>query len=327
MDFRTTIKPLNHKGLINHIDTIVLMGSCFTDNIGSRLKNTLFNVDINPSGILYNPASISNAITNILTKRQYSADDIFFSQSDNQYHSYDHHSDFSGKSISETLAKINAKQTNAYNNLSTASALIITFGSAYIYALKSTGQVVANCHKQPTSLFNRRKLSVDEIVGMWDKPISEILNINPTINIIFTVSPIRHIADGLHENQLSKSTLLLAIEHLCANRNNVIYFPSYEIMIDDLRDYRFYASDMTHPSSVAIDYIYNIFVQSFFDSKTIKLADECEAVIKRIQHRHRTQDKSIIDSFNLKTQEIINKLISEHPYLFNAIDSIIHHEI
>lgn len=327
MDFRTTIKPLNDKGLINHIDTIVLMGSCFTDNIGTKLKNAFFNVDINPTGILYNPASISNAITNILTKRQYSADNIFFSQSDNQYHSYDHHSDFSGKDISDILEKINTRQIEAYKHLTTASMLIITFGTAYVYTLKNTYYVVANCHKQSASLFNRRKLTVEEIVSMWDKTIYDILQLNPNINIVFTVSPIRHISDGLHENQLSKSALLLAIEHLCANHNNVIYFPSYEIMIDDLRDYRFYASDMTHPSSVAIDYIYNIFAQSFFDSKTIKLADECKAVIKRIQHRHRTQDKSIIDSFNLKTQEIINKLISEHPYLSNAIDSIIHHEI
>lgn len=327
MDFRTTIKPLQYKGLINHVNTIVLMGSCFTDNIGLRLKYSLFNVDINPSGILYNPASISNAITNILTKRQYSADDIFLSQSDNQYHSYDYHSDFSGKSIPETLAKINTKQSNAYNNLSTASTLIITFGSAYIYALKSTGQVVANCHKQPTSLFNRRKLSVDEIVGMWDKTISEILNINPTINIIFTVSPIRHIAYGLHENQLSKSTLLLSIEQLCINHSNIIYFPSYEIMLDDLRDYRFYASDMLHPSPIAIDYIYNLFSESFFNEDTIKLSSECESLIKRLQHRHRTQDKSIIETFNTKTQEIIDKLISEHPYLSNSIDLIIQHEI
>ncbi len=321
MDFRTIVKPIEKKGIINHQNPIILMGSCFTDNIGKKLQDALFNVDINPTGILYNPASIANAINDILTDKQYTAKDLFQRNDDSRYYSYNHHSDFSSINKDRMLENINERISEANKITQQPSTLIITFGTAYIYSLKETGAIVANCHKQPASMFDRRMLSIDEIVTMWDALISKLKDTNPSLNIIFTVSPIRHLADGAHDNQLSKSTLLLSIAELCKKYSDIIYFPSYEILLDDLRDYRFYAQDMTHPSSVAVDYIYSIFSQSFFDKNTIQLAEECESITRRIHHKHRTDDINIIISFNTKTQDIINSLLNKHPYLIKPIQN------
>lgn len=321
MDFRTIVKPIEKKGIINHQNPIILMGSCFTDNIGKKLQDALFNVDINPTGILYNPASIANAINEILINKQYTAKDLFQRNDDSRYYSYNHHSDFSSINKDRMLENINNRISEANKIIKQPSTLIITFGTAYIYSLKETGSIVANCHKQPASTFDRRMLSIDEIVTMWDALISKLKNTNPSLNIIFTVSPIRHLADGAHDNQLSKSTLLLSIAELCKKYSDIVYFPSYEILLDDLRDYRFYAQDMTHPSSVAVDYIYSIFSQSFFDKNTIQLSEECESITRRIHHKHRTDDINIIISFNTKTQDIINSLLNKHPYLIKPIQN------
>lgn len=321
MDFRTIVKPIEKKGIINHQNPIILMGSCFTDNIGKKLQDALFDVDINPTGILYNPASIANAINEILINKQYTAKDLFQRNDDSRYYSYNHHSDFSSINKDRMLENINNRISEANKIIKQPSTLIITFGTAYIYCLKETGSIVANCHKQPASMFDRRMLSIDEIVTMWDTLISKLKDTNPSLNIIFTVSPIRHLADGAHDNQLSKSTLLLSIAELCKKYSDIIYFPSYEILLDDLRDYRFYTQNMTHPSSVAVDYIYSIFSQSFFDKNTIQLAEECESITRHIHHKHRTDDINIIISFNTKTQDIINSLLNKHPYLIKPIQN------
>jgi hypothetical protein len=174
----------------------------------------------------------------------------------------------------------------------------------------------------PAAEFNRRLMSIDEIVNMWTSLIADLKGVNPGLKIIFTVSPIRHLADGAHGNQVSKSTLLLAVERLCNQLDNLLYFPAYEIMMDDLRDYRFYASDMTHPSDVAVDYIYEIFSQSFFSEETRNLAQECEKLTRRLTHRHMTDDVLAIEKFNQSTQQIIEKMLLSHPYLGSAINKI-----
>lgn len=320
MDFRTTIKPLANKGVIAHDGAITMLGSCFSDNIGRRLQDALFDVEVNPFGTLYNPASIALALQDLINCREFCINDLFEYQG--RYHSFSHHSSFSGVNADDVISRINDKIDGASERLKRSRVLIITFGTAYVYEYKKTQSVVSNCHKLPASNFSRRSMAVDEIVSLWSKLIVKIREINPEINIIVTVSPIRHLADGAHENQLSKSTLLLAVNKLCHELDNVIYFPAYEIMMDDLRDYRFYASDMIHLSDVAIGYIYEIFSQSFFSEETNNIVRESEKLMRRLKHRHMTDDVSVIEKFNLSTQQIIDRILSAYPYLEQAINKI-----
>lgn len=284
MDFRTTIAPPKGlQGTITHSRPVVLIGSCFTDNIGSRLVQRGFDAAVNPCGTLYNPASIASTLLDILYQRPFTADDIFEYQG--KWHSLSHHSRFSADTQQECLDKINAATALAAEKLKSASTLIITFGTAFIFRHKETNQVVANCHKLHPDTFTRERLSATQIHGLWKKMIRELLARNPEMKIIFTVSPIRHLADGAHGNQLSKATLLLAVERLAEDfPENVVYFPAYEIMMDDLRDYRFYAADMVHPSEVAVDYIYSLFSASVMTDETRQTAELRLRDYKRSAH-------------------------------------------
>ena len=321
-EFRTIVKPLRFRGTISHRQGVMMLGSCFSDNIGLRLRQACFDVDINPFGTLYNPASIACGIGAILKCRQYSIDDLFQEKGDNRWHSFSHHSEYSSVDSQLMLEKINQRVCEANKMLQRASTLIVTFGTAWVYKYAPTGKVVANCHKLPASMFERSMMSIDEIVAMWKDVIADVKAINQSIQVIFTVSPIRHLRDGAHENQLSKSTLLLAINQLVRECEDVIYFPAYEIMNDDLRDYRFYTSDMTHPSEVAVDYIYDIFSQSFFDDDTITLAEKCEKLSKRLMHIPMGDDQDAVARFVHSTNQLKTQLLQQYPFLEAAISKI-----
>ncbi|MBQ3606573.1 MAG: GSCFA domain-containing protein [Muribaculaceae bacterium] len=321
-EFRTIVKPLRFRGTISHRQGVMMLGSCFSDNIGLRLRQACFDVDINPFGTLYNPASIACGIGAILKCRQYSIDDLFQEKGDNRWHSFSHHSEYSSVDSQLMLEKINQRVCEANKMLQRASTLIVTFGTAWVYKYAPTGKVVANCHKLPVSMFERSMMSIDEIVAMWKDVIADVKAINQSIQVIFTVSPIRHLRDGAHENQLSKSTLLLAINQLVREYEDVIYFPAYEIMNDDLRDYRFYASDMTHPSEVAVDYIYDIFSQSFFDDDTISLAEKCVKLSKRLMHIPMSDDQDAVARFVHSTNQLKTQLLQQYPFLEAAISKI-----
>ncbi|MBR3829651.1 MAG: GSCFA domain-containing protein [Muribaculaceae bacterium] len=321
-EFRTIVKPLRFRGNISHRQGVMMLGSCFSDNIGLRLRQACFDVDINPFGILYNPASIACGIGAILKCRQYSIDDLFQEKGDNRWHSFSHHSEYSSVDSQLMLEKINQRVCEANKMLQRASTLIVTFGTAWVYKYAPTGKVVANCHKLPASMFERSMMSIDEIVAMWKDVIADVKAINQSIQVIFTVSPIRHLRDGAHENQLSKSTLLLAINQLVRECEDVKYFPAYEIMNDDLRDYRFYASDMTHPSEVAVDYIYDIFSQSFFDDDTISLAEKCVKLSKRLMHIPMSDDQDAVARFVHSTNQLKTQLLQQYPFLEAAISKI-----
>lgn len=321
-EFRTIVKPLGYRGQINHREGVMMLGSCFSDNIGLRLRHACFDVEINPFGTLYNPASIACGIDAILKCRQYSLEDLFQEKGDNRWHSFSHHSEFSSVDSQLMLEKINNRVAVAHDMLQRASTLIVTFGTAWVYKTAKTGEIVSNCHKLPASMFERRMLGVDEIVSMWKQTISCIRSQNKSIKVVMTVSPIRHLRDGAHENQLSKSTLLLAISQLEKECDDVVYFPAYEIMNDDLRDYRFYAPDMTHPSDVAVDYIYGIFSQSFFDDETMILSDKCEKLTRRLLHRPMSDDKEAVARFMESTNQLKIQLLREYPFLESAISKI-----
>lgn len=267
MDFLTKVELPSGLPPVHHAGRILLMGSCFAENIGRMLTENKFRIDINPFGILYNPFSVSVALAEILKGKIYKEEDLFMYKE--CWHSPMHHGSFSAPESESTLRNINARLQHAHRSVPELDWLILTLGTAYVYERKETNQVVSNCHKLPESYFNRRLLSTDEIVNEYTSLITGMTARNSNLKILFTVSPIRHIRDGMHGNQLSKSTLLLAINRLQQLfPAQVFYFPSYEIVLDELRDYRFYADDMLHPSPLAICYLWERFADTFFSAET-----------------------------------------------------------
>jgi hypothetical protein len=244
---------------IGYEDRILLLGSCFSDEIGEQMKQRYLNVTCNPFGTLYNPLSIANAIN---LQLPISNDQLPLVEYDGMWHSMAHHGSFSRATKEEACGAVKASVETMQKSLREATVVIVTFGTAWVYEMD--GAIVGNCHKLPEKNFTRRRLTVDEIVAAW-KPILERY---PDKHWLFTVSPIRHIKDGLHENQLSKATLLQAVEVISNQYSVVSYFPSYEIMLDELRDYRFYADDLVHPSSLAVQYIWERFTDTFCTNQT-----------------------------------------------------------
>ena len=281
MKFRTEIEPVKPSHLISMRQPILMLGSCFTDNIGERLGRDGFDVVHNPLGPLYNPISIANCIIRAFDGKACTENDLV--QGPNGYHCLDYASRYSGQDATAVAAKVNADFSTVCERLADPKlqTVIITFGSAFVY--ERQGKAVGNCHKFPASDFRRRRLGIKEIVDAWAPVIGRLPD---QANIIFTVSPIRHLADGLHGNEVSKATLLLALEELYpAYPMRAGYFPSYEIMIDDLRDYRFYAADMKHPSEVAVDYIYEIFCNTYATPETLREAAENRRRYRASLHR------------------------------------------
>ena len=254
MNFQTSVELPAGMPPVSHADRILLMGSCFAENIGRQLMDAGFQLDLNPFGILYNPLSVSSALREIMGHKEYTSQDLFAYK--DLWHSPMHHGSFSAFTPEETLHTINARLHHAHQRLPELNWLMVTLGTAYVYKQKESGQVVANCHQLPENHFLRYRLTVEEIVEDYTALITGMAACNPELKWLFTVSPIRHIRDGMHANQLSKSTLLLAIDRLQQLfPERVFYFPSYEIILDELRDYRFYADDMLHPSPLAIRYL------------------------------------------------------------------------
>jgi len=254
--------------VLTHADRIVSMGSCFSDEIGRRLQDGGFSVDLNPFGTLYNPASMASAIERIVDDREVGMSDLV--SHDGLWHSWHHHGSFSRPLASDTLEVCNTRIPTAPAALKEATLLMATFGTAWVY--EREGAVVANCHKLPPQNFERRMMSVEEIVDLWTPLLGRLAAFNPRMNILFTVSPIRHLADGAHGNQLSKSTLLLSVDRLTADTRTVNYFPAYEIVLDELRDYRFFGPDMVHPTPLAADIVYDRFQQACMSAATIQQA-------------------------------------------------------
>ena len=227
-----------------------------------------------------------------------------------------HHGDFSSADKEKVLETINTRLQEAHAVFSQLDYLLLTFGTAWVYESKETGRVVSNCHKQPETKFTRRKLSVDEIVLDYKELLSDVLLRNPKLKILFTVSPIRHVRDGLHANNLSKATLLLAVEQLqMLFPGHVFYFPAYELLLDELRDYRFYAEDMVHPSKLAVDYVWERFVHSCISADALQIMEESENIRKSLAHRpfHPESDeyKRFLGQIVLK----IERLNGKYPYL------------
>ena len=274
---------------IRHDCKIMLLGSCFADEMGKKFTESGFKTMANPFGTLYNPASIAALLLRCISRNQYeqSSKEVF-QATDGVWHSWMHHSRFSASQYETIVKSLNDTTATAADFLEHADLLIITLGTAIIYRLKENGMLVANCHKQPDALFLRERLSAYDIADQWQMLLGLLRSTNPKLRIIFTVSPIRHKRDGLHINQISKGILLQAVDELFNTADTedfVSYFPSYEIMLDELRDYRFYADDMIHPSPTAVEYIWQKFQQTYMSPQT---QEECRLRLKewkRSQHR------------------------------------------
>ncbi|MDE5978944.1 MAG: GSCFA domain-containing protein [Muribaculaceae bacterium] len=288
MQFRTEISPLpDLRGAISHTTPVWTIGSCFADNIGDRMLSEGFDIETNPLGTLYNPLSILNSVGALVEGRVYTPADFF--PHEGKFRSYDFHSVYSRPTAEEAARMVNSRLEELRDKLPQLSTLILTFGSARCFRLKSTGQAVANCHKQHPDLFRVEDLTVETCVEAISETVALMRRACPSLSrVILTVSPIRHKAYGLHADKLSKAALLLACEKVRqSDPDNILYFPSYEIMMDDLRDYRFYAPDMVHPSEVAVDYIYDLFSRTFYSDPTIREAAARLRAFRRTLHRPR----------------------------------------
>lgn len=322
MNFRTIVETPLKDLSISYTDKLILMGSCFSENIGNRLIDCKFKTDLNPFGILYNPLSIEKSLRRMLSGTQYTSSDLICHNE--IYHSFDHHGSFSGIESDNVLDQINNRLQSSSQFLNEATILLITFGTAFVYTNKQDGNIVSNCHKLPAKAFDRRRVSVEEIVASWSTLIKDLQQVNPQLKIIFTVSPIRHLKDGAHENQLSKATLQLSIDQLQKEYNNVFYFPAYEIVLDELRDYRFYADDMTHPATIAVDYIWEKFSACYFSKETLEIMAQWQQIAKALSHRPLRPDSASYKQFILQTLLKVKQIQNKFHFfdIQNEVDTL-----
>lgn len=313
MKFRTEVPLPTSPFSLSHKDRITSFGSCFSENIGEKLEAYKFDVYTNPYGILFNPVSISKAIRESLDCKLYTATDLH--HHNEKHFSFNHHSKYSGIEKVEVLEKINSSISRSNSYLKKSKALILTLGTAWVYRLIETNEVVANCYKLPGSLFTKELLSVKEIVAEVSDAINKLRAVNPDLTVITTISPVRHWKDGVVENQQSKGTLHLALKGLNEQFQNLIYFPSYEILLDELRDYRFYSSDMLHPSELAIDFIWEKFADAFLDKETKALNKRISQIEKEKSHKPFNPASDEFITFRKQLDNKEKELYLEFPFL------------
>ena len=313
MKFRTDIPLLGSAIGISHDDRVLCVGSCFAEHIGGRLERLKFSCHVNPFGIVYNPISIAQTLGRVLSGQPFGEAELI----DNQglWHSFAHHGRFSKPGPRPTLEGINSALVSSQKFLQKTNRLLLTLGTANVFQLRKTGEVVANCHKFPGGDFVRRRLSVEEVAGALTHILRQLKKELPELEVIATVSPVRHLRDGLLENQRSKATLLLGLEKTMDELPFVHYFPAYELVLDDLRDYRFFDTDMTHPNGQAVDYVWQYFTQVFFRENTQALCRRIGQVVTASEHRALHPASDAHQSFLRKQMEAIHQLEKEFPAL------------
>ncbi len=265
MKFRTEIEPFKDQGFFKHSDKILSIGSCFANNVAIELEKDGFMINQNPMGILFNPISIMKNIRNSFLQN---LNESLIVKRDDYFYHFDYPSQFYAESQEKLVEKINKIQENTTTFLKKSNRFILTLGTAWVYNWIKKDEIVSNCHKIPAHQFNKELLDLNSLIKSYVAFFEELRAINPNLEIILTVSPVRHIKNGLHENNLSKSILLLLADYLVKRFDFVHYFPAYEIVLDDLRDYRFFGPDLIHPSPQAIDYVYEKFGTAYFDQTT-----------------------------------------------------------
>lgn len=311
--FRTDIKISKPLFRIDHSDTIFSIGSCFAEHMHSNFSHHYFRSYSNPNGIVYNPVSIALQMNHLLIDAEWMKEDLLFDH--DLYHGLHHHGDFSGTDELTVLSKMNQEKKNAQLHLQKSTIVLITFGTSIVYTLKKSNRIVANCHKIPASEFSRRFLTINEIIDHTFHWIESLMKINPSIHFIFTISPVRYLKEGFSENTRSKSRLALAIEQLCTMNSAIHYFPAYEIVMDDLRDYRFYKDDLIHPSDTATKYVWQKFRETYFDQETTNLVDALGKIRRAQMHKPIHPDSMAHRKFIAKLEMDIIELQQKYPYL------------
>jgi hypothetical protein len=314
MQFRTPIPILKSNYPIDYNSKIVSLGSCFAVNMAEKLDYFKFQNHCNPVGILFHPLAIEKLIDFAVSGKDFTENDIFFHNE--RWHCFDVHSDLSNLNKEELLASLNALIKSSYQHLTESTHVIITYGTSWVYRNIESDSIVANCHKVPQKQFKKELLSVAEIEKSIANTLKLIHALNPDCTIIFTVSPVRHIKDGFVENQWSKANIISALHGTFDFRLSTInYFPSYEIMMDELRDYRFYAEDMLHPNQVAIDYIWKRFKETTISETAFATMDEVESIQKSLSHKPFNPDSESHLKFETKVREKITKLESQYSFM------------
>lgn len=314
MDFRAEFFPKAFQKKINHKDKLLLVGSCFTEQIGSKLAAHKFSTLENPNGILFNPVSIAHAITSYAAGTGYKEKDLFYHNE--LWGSWQHHTRFSNISKTKALEAINESQERANTFIKDTTWILLTLGSAFVYENTSSEnkEVVANCHKVPTDKFYRRLLEPQEVKTVLSAMMDTVRAINPEVNFIFTISPVRHLREGFIENNRSKATLIQAVHSLTDNEH-VFYFPAYELVIDDLRDYRFYAEDMVHPNYAATNYVWEKFIDACIEEQSQQLMKEISVIVAARNHKPFNPQSEQHKKFLQTNLEKVKKIQQLHSYL------------
>jgi len=298
---------------IDHKDSIMLIGSCFTEHIADRLSKYKFQINSNPNGILFNPLSVANSLNSYTQNIQYTHNNLFLLNE--LWNSWDHHTNFSHPNQEQALQLINNSQSAAHLFIKNANWLIITLGSAFQYHLSENQKAVANNHRAPAQWFRKELLSIATIVNALQNSITQARQLNPALKVIFTISPVRHIRDGVIANNRSKARLLEAVHTLCENLQSTYYFPAYELVIDILRDYRFYDIDFVHPNYQATQFVWEQFCKSFINNPTQVLMEQLHEIITAANHKPRFPETDAHRNFKTNQINKINQLLSLHPHL------------
>ena len=316
MQFRTSIPISKSNQLIDYNSKIVSLGSCFAVNMAQKLDYFKFQNTCNPFGILFHPLAIEKFINFAVSEKEFTEKDVFFHNE--LWHCFDAHSDLSNPDGEELLVNLNTIVQSTKVALEQASHIIITYGTAWIYTNLESNKIVANCHKVPQKQFGKSILSTEALQKSIENTIHLIEKVNPNCSIIFTISPVRHIKDGFVENQWSKANLVTSVHQVLKTehfKRNTAYFPSYEIMMDELRDYRFYGEDMLHPNQVAIDYIWQRFKETTISEDSFNTMDEVESIQKGLSHRAFNPKSESHLKFLAKLNEKITKLETQYPFM------------
>jgi hypothetical protein len=311
--FRTPIEIPVSEFNLTYKKNITMIGSCFTDNIGKKLTHYKFPVSINPFGVLYNPDSVRNALDILVNEKYFGEEDLY--EHNSRWLSFYHDTSFSGHDREMVLQEINKSIHSGNQWLNKTNLLIITFGTARVYHHKKRDHIVSNCHKVPAKEFNRYLLDINEIVDGYRELIGQLKKFNPKLHIVFTISPVRHWKDGAVGNQQSKAILVLAIKKLLGEFPELEYFPAYEILMDELRNYRFYAEDMLHPGETGINYIWDRFCETYIKKSTWKLMEKVDAIVKAKNHRPFHPKSLEYQEFLKKQIEKTEQFLDKYPHI------------
>ena len=310
---RTDWKLKPGGSLIDHHSKIMLIGSCFSEHISGKLKFSGFDVFENPHGILFHPLAIERAVSDCLRETQYSKEDLVFNGE--VWTSLNHHGRFNNPDPQAVLDSINASIRKAHVFLKNTSHLVLTLGTSWAYRHLEKESLVANCHKIPQKEFKKELLSREEILASLERTVSQVREINPEVAIILTVSPVRHIKDGMVENTLSKARLHESVQQLLAEKDGISYFPAYELMMDDLRDYRFYKSDLIHPNETAVEYIWERFSESWIDPSAGQLMQEAQSIHRALKHRPLQASSGKHREFQEMIERQMRELQAKNPHI------------